>query len=188
MARREFRPPPDFVRRKFLSGQRGNTVMGSWKAVPMDLGEAKRSRSPSAASPAILWFLSHRWKETRPAGRNPCETARCAPSRRALQKNRNQVGRRGQAPALQVSSNDGCSLDYPLIRPSVRTGAPSPQGEGFGETPPHPPRRAEPCKIGRRQNPSQGKPFAFFPKLCYNNSKMPDYTLIWRYPCPTYKY
>ena len=60
---------------------------------------------------------------------------------------------------------------------------------GGGETPPHPPRRAELCKIGRRRNSHpQGKPFAFFLQLCYNNSKMPDYALIWRYPCPTFKY
>ena len=35
------------------------------------------------------------------------------------------------------------SKTCPLIRPSVRTGAPSPQGEGFGgESPPHPALRA----------------------------------------------
>ena len=32
----------------------------------------------------------------------------------------------GRAPALQSSSNDACSSDCPLIRPSVRTGAPFP--------------------------------------------------------------
>ena len=51
------------------------------------------------------------------------------------------------------------------------------------------PRRAELRKIGRRRNlHPQGKPFAFFLQLCYNNSKMPDYALIWRYPCPTFKF
>ena len=57
----------------------------------MDLGGAKRSRSPSAASPAILkvncpegaregglghWFLSHRWERNSPRRAKPCETAR----------------------------------------------------------------------------------------------------------------
>ena len=37
-----------------------------------------------------------------------------------------KIGRRGRAPALQSSSNDACSSDCPLIRPSVRTGAPFP--------------------------------------------------------------
>ena len=37
----------------------------------------------------------------------------------------------GQAPALQSSSNDACFSDCSLIRPSVRTGVPSPQGEGL---------------------------------------------------------
>ena len=40
------------------------------------------------------------------------------------------------APALRGSSNDVCSLDCPLIRPSVRTGAPSPwKGEGWAGGP-----------------------------------------------------
>ena len=37
-----------------------------------------------------------------------------------------KIGRRGRSPALQSSSNDTCSSDCPLIRPSVRTGAPFP--------------------------------------------------------------
>ena len=44
-------------------------VKGSGESGPMDLGGAQRSRSPSAASPAILWVLSHRWESTSPPGR-----------------------------------------------------------------------------------------------------------------------
>ena len=33
-------------------------VMGPGESSPMDLGEAKRSRSPSAASPAAFWVIS----------------------------------------------------------------------------------------------------------------------------------
>ena len=44
-------------------------AMGSGESGPMDLGGAERSRSPSAASPAILWFLSHRWERNSPPGR-----------------------------------------------------------------------------------------------------------------------
>ena len=43
---------------------------------PMDLGGTKWSRSPSAASPAILWFLSHRWERNSPRRAKLCQTAR----------------------------------------------------------------------------------------------------------------
>ena len=36
-------------------------------------------------------------------------------------------------PPFSTSTRKGWVQDRPLIRPSVRTGAPSPQGEGFGE-------------------------------------------------------
>ena len=49
-----------------LPTSRDNPVTGSGESGPMDLGGAKRSRSPSDASPAILWFLSHRWERNSP--------------------------------------------------------------------------------------------------------------------------
>ena len=48
----------------------------------MDLGGAKRSRSPSAASPAILWVLSYRWESTSPPAA-PAGAFRRATARRA---------------------------------------------------------------------------------------------------------
>ena len=36
-------------------------------------------------------------------------------------------------PPFSASTRKGWVQGRPLIRPSVRTGAPSPQGEGFGE-------------------------------------------------------
>mgnify|MGYP006981958863 CR=1 FL=1 len=38
----------------------------------------------------------------------------------------------GGSPPFFISTRKGWVLDRPLIRPSVRTGAPSPRGEGFG--------------------------------------------------------
>ena len=51
------------------SDRYASSVTGSGESGPMDLGGAERSRSPSAASPAILWFLSHRWERNSPPGR-----------------------------------------------------------------------------------------------------------------------
>ena len=52
VARREFRPPLRFCAPEIFYLAKGvTTVMGSGESSPMDLGEAKRSRSPSAASP-----------------------------------------------------------------------------------------------------------------------------------------
>ena len=70
VARREFRHPLKFCAPEISRLLQGVTpVMGSGESGPMDLGGAKRSRSPSAASPAILWFLSHRRERNSPPGR-----------------------------------------------------------------------------------------------------------------------
>ena len=74
VARRGFRPTTPFLRARddVLLTSRVSPVMGSGESGPMDLGEAERSRSPSAASPAILWFLSHRWERNPPRRAEPC--------------------------------------------------------------------------------------------------------------------
>ena len=64
-------------------------IAGSGESGPMDLGGAERSRSPSAASPAILWFLSHRWERNSPPGR------------------RNSPSRSGSAGRLDVAQRRG---------------------------------------------------------------------------------
>ena len=116
-------------------------------------------------------------KETRPAGRNPVR--RRAPKRK--------------------------SETYPLIRPLRGTypyplcrfatspldkGSRPPEGKAFfgGDAPSPAPQGGALQNRPAAKIPPQGKPFAFFLQLCYNNSKMPDYALIWRYPCPTFKY
>ena len=69
---------------------------------PMDLGGAKRSRSPSDASPGAFCLLCrHGQSRSPPAG--------------------------GEIPQQETKP----LYHRPLIRPSVRTGAPSPQGEGL---------------------------------------------------------
>ena len=45
---------------------------------------------------------------------------------------KNSVGATAGSPPFFISTRKGWVQDRPLIRPSVRTGAPSPQGEGFG--------------------------------------------------------
>ena len=57
VARRGFRPATPFLRAgdDVLLTSRASPVMGSGESGPMDLGEAERSRSPSAASPAAFW-------------------------------------------------------------------------------------------------------------------------------------
>ena len=63
----------DFARRKFCFPRQVRVPRngGAGESGPMDLGGAKRSRSPSAASPAILWFLSHRWERNSPPALRP---------------------------------------------------------------------------------------------------------------------
>ena len=48
------------------------------------------------------------------------------------EQEKNSVGATGGSPPFFISTRKGWVQDRPLIRPSVRTGAPSPQGEGFG--------------------------------------------------------
>ena len=84
-----------------LPTSRDNPVTGSGESGPMDLGGAKRSRSPSDASPAILWFLSIAGKETR----------------------------RPQAAKLPLRGMKPL-YHRPLIRHGFAV-PPSPQGEGF---------------------------------------------------------
>ena len=126
--------------------------MGSGESGPMDLGGAKRSRSPSAASPAILWFLSHRWERNSPpaGGETPL---RKEPSSGPMRASGPTKKRSIIAPS---SAPFGGTYPYPLCRfatspldkgsrppegkafggdrPLIRHGfavPPSPQGEGF---------------------------------------------------------
>ena len=85
-------------------------VMGSGESSPMDLGGAKRSRSPSAASPVAFCLLfRHGKRRSPPAG--------------------------GEISRVQRTQSEPC----PLIRLALRP-ATFPQGEGLkrtgGETPP----------------------------------------------------
>ena len=112
-------------------------VTGSGESGPMDLGGAKRSRSPSAASPAILkvncpegaregglghWFLSHRWERNSPpaGGETP------------LRKEPSSGPMRASGPTKKRS----------IIAPSSVTASPChlpPRGKAFGGSAPHPP-------------------------------------------------
>ena len=60
VARQEFRPATQILRAGNLplTFRYASPVMGSGESGPMDLGGAKRSRSPSAASPAAFWVIS----------------------------------------------------------------------------------------------------------------------------------
>ena len=132
--------------------------MGSGESGPMDLGGAKRSRSPSAASPAILWFLSHRWERNSPP----------AGGETTLRKELSSGPMRASGPTKKrsiiapSSAPFGGTYPYPLCRfatspldkgsrppegkalggdrPLIRHGfavPPSPQGEGFARRSPH---------------------------------------------------
>ena len=70
------------------SDRYGSSVTGSGESGPMDLGGAERSRSPSAASPAILCFLSHRWERNSPPGRRnfPASQRKIAPQGKMPQR------------------------------------------------------------------------------------------------------
>ena len=147
-----------------VMGDRGPTplVKGRWPKARGDReGEYGHKVSILSRPPAILkvncpegaregglghWVLSHRWESTSPRRAKPC-----SPPYKSTEQKRSGGGTpqggfsrpsadsSPSAPALRGSSNDVCSLDCPLIRPSVRTGAPSPPGEGLkragGETP-----------------------------------------------------
>ena len=91
---------------------------------PMDLGGAKRSRSPSDASPGAFCLLCrHGQSRSPPAG--------------------------GEIPQQETKP----LYHRPLIRPSVRTGAPSPQGEGLraADSRPYRKKRRRPQK--KERNP-----------------------------------
>ena len=68
VARWEFRPATQILRAgNFVQPYRyASSVMGSGESGPMDLGGAKRSRSPSAASPAAFWLLCRRGQSNSP--------------------------------------------------------------------------------------------------------------------------
>ena len=88
---------------------------------PMDLGGAKRSRSPSDASPGAFCLLCrHGQSRSPPAG--------------------------GEIPQQETKP----LYHRPLIRPSVRTGAPSPQGEGLWAATPAPTANQEAVSSFRR--------------------------------------
>ena len=110
----------NFARRKFCKIQqvrvpryRGSRGRASWRR--------EACRTADCARPlASFGSFSTRKRNSPPGRRN---------SLRIPGKERTEAA--GQSPALQSSSNDACFSDCPLIRPSVRTGAPSPQGEGL---------------------------------------------------------
>ena len=124
-----------------VMGDRGKAVL--W---------ARSARRPRP--PAILWFLSHRWERNSPCRANPCEAARPKKEIRNLPPHPPPSGAPIPIPSVALRH-------LPLIR-----GVGPPRGRLFlgGETPPHPPHRAELCKIGRRRNshPSR-KTFRLFP-------------------------
>ena len=71
VARRELRPATQILRAgNFVQPYRyASSVMGSGESGPMDLGGAKRSRSPSAASPVAFCLLCrHEQSRSPPAG------------------------------------------------------------------------------------------------------------------------
>ena len=180
VARREFRPPLRFCAPEMFCPPQGVTpvmgVLGADSPCQGEMSSAARQRGQGRAA----------WR------REACRTADCACPLAlfgdflGVQK----VTRRPQAakspPAVQRTRSETC----PLIAPVCALGRFPPRGEGFlEEDAPSPAPQGETLQNrAAAKIPPQGKPFAFFPKLCYNNSKMPDYALIWRYPCPTYKY
>ena len=112
----------------------------------MDLGGAKRSRSPSAASPAILkvncpegaregglghWFLSHRWERNSPpaGGEIPL---RKEPSSGPMRASGPTKKRSIIAPS---SAPFGGTYPYPLCRfatSPLDKGSRPPEGKAFG--------------------------------------------------------
>ena len=102
-------------------------------------GRGGTAASADCARPLASFGSFSTWKRNSPRRAKPLRNG--APSRgpgqlllplrgnspsRVLRLESKGTGRRGRAPALQSSSNDACSSDCPLIRPSVRTGAPFP--------------------------------------------------------------
>ena len=105
--------------------------MGSGESGPMDLGGAKRSRSPSAASPAILWFLSHRWERNSPpaGGETPL---RKEPSSGPMRASGPTKKRSIIAPS---SAPFGGTYPYPLCRfatSPLDKGSRPPEGKALG--------------------------------------------------------
>ena len=97
----------------------------------MDLGGAKRSRSPSAASPAILWFLSHRWERNSPpaGGETPLrKEASSGPMRASGPTKKRSIIAPSSAPF-------GGTYPYPLCRfatSPLDKGSRPPEGKAFG--------------------------------------------------------
>ena len=141
VARWEFRPSLRFCAPEILQNL-ANTrppVMGV-------LGDGRHggrggaAASADCARPLASFGSFSTWKRNSPRRAKPLRNG--APSRgpgqlllplrgnspsRVLRLESKGTRRWGRAPALQSSSNDACFSDCPLIRPSVRTGAPSPQ-------------------------------------------------------------
>ena len=100
-------------------------VTGSGESGPMDLGEAQRSRSPSAASPAILWLLSHRWESNPPrraelsrrpqAAKLPAENHRSGASRRPRPTKQNKNPLPTGQKNLRMHRRGGGNIPTPLF-------------------------------------------------------------------------
>ena len=146
VARRELRHALRFCAPEIFCLVQGVTpVMGPGESSPMDLGEAKRSRSPSAASPAAFWVISlvppGEAQRSGFAGkrRSKGTSAVFAARRKRSRVDFATTSRHGQSNPPSADGGILCKrraiLNCPLIRPF---GPPSPQGEGI--------------KIGGRRN------------------------------------
>ena len=112
-------------------------AMGSGESGPMDLGGAERSRSPSAASPAILWFLSHRWKRNSPPGRRNSPRIperKPAPQNKSLQRQTRTLYTAPPHPSLRRYTHRARSPGKTRRRretaPAAIFGKPGPSGPG----------------------------------------------------------
>ena len=112
-------------------------VAGSGESGPMDLGGAERSRSPSAASPAILWFLSHRWERNSPPGRRNSPRIperKPAPQNKTLQRQTRTLYTAPPHPSLRQYTHRARSPGKARRRretaPAAIFGKPGPSGPG----------------------------------------------------------
>ena len=103
-------------------------VTGSGESGPMDLGKAQRSRSPSAASPAILWLLSQQW-ESNPHRR--AELSRRPQAAKHLCRKPSQRPDEGIGPYRRKNNRGGGSRP-PSCKEKARAEKPpyAPQGRG----------------------------------------------------------
>ena len=124
-------PPLRFCAPEIFCPAQGITpVMGAGESSPMDLGEAKRSRSPSAASPAAkLPCVQRIQSETCPLIRLALRPATFPPGGRLKkERRRNSPRRTKDAPALALNDQRGRVLIFwKEPKRSVRTERPRPR-------------------------------------------------------------